>query len=143
MQTFQREYELQIPFQNNGNSPAYLLNDRWHRADPFNPNSEWIPGTYPALRKDNPGLSNFSYRNDFWITNVTYLRLKNLLLGYSLPKSWIEKAGFKNIFVYANGTNLISFDNLRKFEIDGEISSTNGIVYPQQRLFNFGFNVTL
>lgn len=143
MQTFQREYELQIPFQNNGNSPAYLLNDRWHRADPFNPNSEWIPGTYPALRKDNPGLSNFSFRNDFWITNVTYLRLKNLLLGYSLPKSWIEKAGFKNIFVYANGTNLISFDNLRKFEVDGEISSTNGIVYPQQRLFNFGFNVTL
>ncbi|MCX2585724.1 SusC/RagA family TonB-linked outer membrane protein [Pedobacter sp. MR22-3] len=143
MQTFQREYELQIPFQNNGNSPAYLLNDRWHRADPFNPNSEWISGTYPALRKDNPGLSNFAYRNDFWITNVRYLRLKNLLVGYSLPKKWIESIGFKNVFVYANGTNIFSLDNLKEFEIDPEISSTNGVIYPQQRLFNFGFNLTL
>lgn len=143
MQTFQREFELQIPFQNNGNSPAYLLNDRWHRADPFNPNSPWIPGTYPAIRKDNPGLSNFSYRNDFWITNVTYIRLKNLILGYNFPKKWIEKLGCKNIFVYGNATNLFSIDNVKKFEIDPEIASTNGLVYPQQRLFNFGFNLSL
>lgn len=143
MQTFQREVELQIPFQNNGNSPAYLLNDRWHREDPFNPNSAWIAGTYPALRKDNPGLSNFANRNDFWITNVKYVRLKNLLLGYSLPKAWMDKVGFKNVFVYANATNLFSFDNVKEFQIDPEISSTGGLVYPQQRLFNFGFNVTL
>ncbi|MBE7175537.1 MAG: TonB-dependent receptor [Mucilaginibacter polytrichastri] len=143
MQTFQREYEMQIPFQNNGNSPAYLLNDRWHRADPFDPNSAWIAGEYPAIRKDNPNLSNFANRNDFWITNVRYIRLRNLLVGYTLPKRWMDRVKMKNVFVYANATNLFSFDNVRRFEIDPEISSTNGLVYPQQRLFNFGFNVTL
>jgi hypothetical protein len=41
-----------------------------------------------------------------------------------------------------NGTNLFSFDNVKDMEIDPEISSTNGLVYPQQKLVTLGVNMT-
>jgi len=149
MQTYFRDWELKYPFQNNGNSPAYMLEDRWHRADPYDPNSEWIPGTYPALRKDRTNYSVFrsplsgSDRNDFWTTNIRYLRLKNLELGYSFPKALIQKVNISALRIYVNGSNLFSFDNVKDFEIDPEISATNGLIYPQQKIYTFGFNLTL
>ncbi|WP_083256926.1 SusC/RagA family TonB-linked outer membrane protein [Arcticibacter eurypsychrophilus] len=149
MQTYFRDWELKYPFQNNGNSPAYMLTDRWHRADPFDPTSEWIPGTYPALRKDNGGLSVFTSplsgnnHNDFWTTNIRYLRLKNLELGYSFPKALLGKVNISALRMYVNGSNLFSFDNVKDFEIDPEISATNGLIYPQQKIYTLGFNLTL
>ncbi|MBF9252830.1 TonB-dependent receptor [Pontibacter sp. 172403-2] len=141
-QSFQRNWELKFPFQNNGTSPHFMLEDRWHREDPFNADSPWLPGTYPAIRKDYTSHANFR-KNDFWVTNVRYIRLRNIELGYSFPQSLIEKAGITGLRVYANASNLFSIDNVKELEIDPEISSGNGLVYPQQRLYNFGFNLTL
>jgi hypothetical protein len=142
MQSFLRDWELKYPFQNNGSSPAYMFEDRWHREDPYDPNSRWIAGTYPAIRKDNTTHVNYQ-ANDFWITNVRYIRLKNLELGYNFPKAWLKRWGINGLRIYANGTNLFSLDNVKEYEIDPEISSANGLVYPQQRLYNFGFNLSL
>ncbi|MCU7548868.1 TonB-dependent receptor [Chitinophagaceae bacterium LB-8] len=145
MQSFIRDWELRYQFQNDGSAPAYMLEDRWHREDPYDPNSKWIPGKYPAIRKPDGSHSNHfidGLTNDFWLTNVRYFRLKNLELSYTLPKALTKKAGISKMRVYANGTNLFSFDNVKDLEIDPEISSANGLVYPQQRLYNFGFNVT-
>lgn len=142
MQSYFRDWELKFPFQNDGNSPAYMLTDRWHRVDPYDPNSSWVAGTYPALRKNFTNHSNFR-RSDFWVTNVRYFRLKNVELGYTLPASLLKKAKISGLRVYVNGTNLFSFDNVKGFEIDPEISSTNGLVYPQQKIYTFGFNLTL
>ncbi|PWV56671.1 TonB-dependent receptor [Chitinophaga sp. S165] len=141
MQSFLRDWELRYPFQNNGSSPAYMLTDRWHREDPYNPSSRWISGKYPAIRKDNTTHVNYAV-NDFWITNVRYIRLKNLELGYNFSRDLVKRAGLAGLRVYVNGTNLFSLDNVKEYEIDPEISSTNGLVYPQQRLYNFGFNVS-
>lgn len=140
MQSWFQDYELRNPYHGNGNSPAYLLEDRWHRADPYDPNSEWIPGYYPAIRK---GTSASNSRNsDFWLHNVRYLRIKNLELGYSFPKSIINKIGAEKVRIYANCSNLCSFDNVHQFGIDPEISANAGVAYPQQRTFLIGFNVT-
>lgn len=141
MQSFLRNWELRYPFQNNGSSPAYMLADRWHRTDPYDPTSQWVSGTYPAIRKDNTTHVNYA-TSDFWVTNVRYLRLKNLELGYNFPRNLIDKAGISSLRVYVNGTNLFSIDNVKALQIDPEISSANGLVYPQQRLYNFGFNVS-
>lgn len=142
MQSYLRDWELRYPFQNNGSSPAYMFQDRWHREDPYDPNSRWIAGKYPAIRKDNTTHINYQV-NDFWITNVRYIRLRNLELGYNFPKTWLKRWNISAFRVYVNGTNLFSLDNTKEFEIDPEISSTNGLVYPQQRLYNFGFNLSL
>jgi hypothetical protein len=141
MQSFRRQFELLFPFQNNGTSPHYMLSDRWHRADPYDPKSAWIPGEYPAIRKDNTGHINYQL-NDYWLTNVSYIRLRNLEIGYDIPRKLIQRFGMSRLRVYVNGTNLFSIDNVKDLEIDPEISSTNGLVYPQQRLFNFGFNLS-
>lgn len=143
MQTYTRNWELRYPFQNNGNSPAYMLTDRWHRVDPYDPASSWVSGTYPALRKDFSNHSNFSRNNDYWTTNIRYLRLKNLELGYTFPVGLIKKAGLNGLRIYAAGSNLFSIDNVGKYEIDPEISADNGLIYPQQRIYTFGFNLTL
>lgn len=142
MQSFIRDWELRYPFQNNGNSPDYMLEDRWHRADPFDNNSPWIPGKYPAIRKDNSGHVNYR-RSDFWVTNVRYIRLRNLEIGYTFAPAITDRLHIKGLRVYINGTNLFSLDNVKSFGIDPEISSANGLVYPQQRLYNAGFNVAL
>jgi TonB-linked SusC/RagA family outer membrane protein len=143
MQSFRREVEMKIPFQNNGTSPNYMFEDRWHREDPFNPDSKWVPGTYPAIRKDNTSHVNFSRRSDFWVTNVRYIRLRNLEIGYQFPKPFLSKIGLSGLRVYVNGTNLFSIDNTRDIGIDPEISSNGALVYPQQRLYNAGFSLNL
>lgn len=142
MQTYERRFEAQVPFQNNGAGIDYLITDAWRHADPFDANSPWIPGTYPAVRKDaNPvSLTN---RSDFWMTNISYVRLRNLEIGYNLPKSLLQRFGIAGIRIYVHGTNLFSIDNMRKFGFDPEISTQNGLVYPQQRIYTFGFNVNL
>jgi len=141
LQSFQRNWELKIPYQNNGTSPHFMLEDRWHREDPFDPNSKWIPGTYPAIRKDNTSHVNFR-KSDFWITNVRYIRLRNIELGYTFDQKISKKIGLSALRIYVNASNLFSIDNVKKYEIDPEISSGNALVYPQQRLFNAGFNLT-
>ncbi len=140
-QSYTREWELRFPFQNNGNSPAFMLEDRWHREDPFDPNSAWVAGKYPAIRKDDNGHSNYRH-STFWLTNVRYIRLRNLELGYNFPSALINKLGISALRIYANGSNLFSIDNLKDYEIDPEIGSGNGLVYPQQRVYNFGFNLS-
>lgn len=141
LQSFNRNWEIRYPFQNNGNSPDYMLTDVWHRADPYDNTSEWIPGKYPAIRLNN--ATNNWLPNDFWVMNVKYVRLRNLELGYSFPKKWLERIGVEAFRMYANGTNLFSIDNVKDYGIDPEIASENALVYPQQRLFNFGFNLSL
>jgi TonB-linked SusC/RagA family outer membrane protein len=143
MQTYFRDLELRYPFQNNGNSPAYMLQDRWHRVDPFDPFSEWVPGTYPATRRNNSGTHAVYRRNDFWVTNVRYLRCRNFELGYMFPANWVKKVGLTRFRMYVNATNLFSIDNVKEYEIDPEVANSNGLVYPQQKLFLVGFNLSL
>jgi len=140
LMSFERAVELKIMFQNNGTSPHYMFEDRWHREDPYDPNSAWVPGTYPAIRRGN---SHMNYQNNtFWTTNISYLRLRNLEFGYNLPKHLTRKISAQNLRIYVNATNLLTFDNVRRFEIDPEITSGGGLVYPQQKLINFGFNLS-
>ncbi|MFD3003844.1 SusC/RagA family TonB-linked outer membrane protein [Pontibacter toksunensis] len=140
MQSFRRNWELMYPYQNDGTSPDFMLEDRWHREDPYNSDSPWVPGTYPAIRRERAG---HNYRHsDFWVTNVRYIRLRNLELSYSIPESITSRVGLSALRVYANGTNLFSIDNTKEFGIDPEISSGNGLQYPQQRIYTLGLNVS-
>jgi TonB-linked SusC/RagA family outer membrane protein len=140
VQSWAQDYELRNAFHGDGNSPAYLLEDRWHRADPYNPNSDWIPGYYPAIRKGNSGPNGRN--SDFWLTNVKYLRVRNMELAYTLPKRISDKIKAQKLRFYVNGSNLISFDNVKQFQIDPEIEAAAAVVYPQQRVFMTGFNIT-
>lgn len=140
MQGWRQNYELTNAYHNGGNSPAYLLEDRWHRLDLYDPESEWVPGRYPAIRN-----GEFAYNNknsDFWLHNVHYLRISNLEIGYSLPTWMLKPIHAQKVRIYGSVSNLCSFDNVHQYGIDPEITATAAVVYPQQRTFLVGFNVT-
>lgn len=140
MQGWRQNYELTNAYHGDGNSPVYLLEDRWHRADLYDPESEWIPGRYPAIRKGEFGYNNKN--SDFWLHNVRYLRISNLEVGYSLPVWMLKPIHAQKVRIYANISNLCSFDNVHQYGIDPEITAAAAVVYPQQRTFLLGFNVT-
>lgn len=140
IQGWRQNYELTNAYHNGGNSPAYLLEDRWHRLDLYEPESEWVPGRYPAIRN-----GEFAYNNknsDFWLHNVHYLRISNLEIGYSLPTWMLKPIHAQKVRIYGSVSNLCSFDNVHQYGIDPEITAAAAVVYPQQRTFLVGFNVT-
>ena len=80
--------------------------------------------------------------SDFWKRDATYLRLKNLQLGYTLPSNLTEKFFVDNMRVYFSASNLFTISALSKLGIDPEAPSVNNGYYPQQRVFSFGLNLT-
>lgn len=140
MQSRGRAAEIKNPFQNDANSPDYLFNDRWHREDIFDPTSPWVPGTYPALKKSN-NESNMR-PSSFWFRNTSYIRLRDVQLGYNLPGTLVKRAGLSKVRVYANGFNLFSIDNVRDLGVDPETQKNTGLDYPSVRVYNVGVNLT-
>ncbi|MCR4859996.1 MAG: TonB-dependent receptor [Bacteroidales bacterium] len=90
---------------------------------------------------------------DKWIEDASYLRLKNLTIGYTLPKNWVSKIGLKNLRAYFTATNLLTFTKYTG--LDPEVNTnrsgsygfpTPGVdrgAYPIAKTFTFGVNVTL
>ena len=139
-QSYEVCWELGYPFQGDGNSAEYLLTDSWHRADPTDPNSQWIAGEFPATRYAGNNVS-FTRRSDFWVKKVWYLKLRTLELGYTLPKSVTNKMRLNRLRFYVNAYNLFSIDNMHKYQIDPEITSNSALVTPNLRTISFGLNL--
>ncbi len=127
----------------NGNSPSFYY-DRWHRADPYDENSEWIAGYWPSTRQGTTNTYSQTDANTFTRRSSAYLRLKTVEIGYTLDTKWLKKVKISNVRFYANGFNLLVFcdDYLKYF--DPEISDNGGYgyQYPLTRSFNFGLNIT-
>ncbi|MCX2477708.1 TonB-dependent receptor [Pedobacter sp. MC2016-15] len=144
--TYNQNWEGRWAFQNGGNLNEIFL-DRWHRADPLDINSAWIPGKYPANRF-NPGTGHSNYslngqgNSDYWLHNVKYLRARTIELGYSLPESLLSKVKVRKLRVFANAYNLFSIDNMNQYNLDPEVNDDNGLQFPQSKIVNFGLNLT-
>ncbi len=127
----------------NGNTPAYFW-DRWHLEDPYDPTSEWVAGKYPPSRTwDVSGYSMYNESNR-WRYDASYVRLKSLELGYSIPAS-LKWLSLSDIRVYFNAHNLFTICNkfVRPFDpekIEGSYSA--GFTYPLTKSYNFGVNIT-
>jgi TonB-linked SusC/RagA family outer membrane protein len=139
--SYTQEFEARNPFHDGGNNPQYYMADQWHYEDPFDVNSRLIPGKYPTLREGNGGHSNY-WKSDFWTANVTYLKLRNIEFGYTLPNKITAKAGIEKLRVYTLMQNLLSIDNLGSVKIDPELTSSSGVQYPTSRVINFGISIT-
>lgn len=124
-----------------GNGLA-IMTDRWHREDPTDPYSKWISGYMPAARV--AGVADNRSGNSWSLHNASYLRLKTLELGYTLPKALTKKAAIDRLRFYINCNNLLTFtnrDGLMK-NVDPESNSSGVRYYPQMKTYNFGVNVT-
>jgi TonB-linked SusC/RagA family outer membrane protein len=142
MYSYNQEWEMRNPYQNTGNLLKVFYDDRWHRSDPLDLNSAWVAGKFPALRFNDSGHNNYNKQSTFWLTNMSYLRLRTMEVGYTLPKELTEKAKIQKARFYVNTYNLFSFDQLKKLGVEPEIMDTNGLQYPQNRLVNLGVNLS-
>lgn len=128
-----------------GGSAWDIFTDRWHKVDAsgnvnsYDPDGVWIPGKYPSTRIQDP--QNYGIESSFWYNNCTYIRLKNLELGYTFPAKWTKYIGIQSLRLYANGYNLFTIQSSESSYIDPE--NPGGAIdrYPIMRNFNFGINV--
>lgn len=99
-----------------GAMAAAFANDYW--------TNENTDAFYPAAH--NMGGDNESYNmnvNDRYLLNMSYVRLKNLSVGYSLPQLVTRKIGLNRVRIYFTGENLLTWDNLRGLPIDPEVET--------------------
>ena len=141
--TWVQNWETRWAFQNNGNLNT-IFNDSWKRTDIYDVNSAWIPGKYPTNRYNvGTNHSNYGPASSFWYHNVTYLRVRTLELGYTIPVKILSKANVKKLRLYVNTYNLFTFDNLSQYGVDPEVQDDNGLQFPQNKFVNVGINLSL
>lgn len=95
---------------------------------------------YPRLSMGSggAGASNNSQASTWWLRDGSFLRLKSVEIGYSLPKSLLQKSFIKSLRFYAAGNNLLQFSPFKLW--DPEKGSSDGSGYPLNRMFSIGFN---
>lgn len=93
--------------------------------------------TAPALTMNG---SSSQKANSYYYQDKTFLRLKNVELGYTLPSALTQKIGIENMRVYASGINLFTWDKLDS--TDHDIEGTKITAYPTQRYTTLGVTIT-
>ncbi len=121
--------------------------DRWHTAnptdDPYNPATQWTPGYFPALRTNTNNTTD-GQRIDVWTPPATYLRLKNVELGYNLPQNLLQRVRLQGLRVFANGFNLLTFCRRELRQADPERQESDwdaNLTYPLMKSYNVGINI--
>ncbi|WP_346088535.1 TonB-dependent receptor [Sphingobacterium ginsenosidimutans] len=115
---------------NSGQIYADVADNRWSADNP-NPNA-----LYPRLSLN---IANNSQASTWWQRDMSFIRLKNLEFGYTLPKQWIEKWKLSSLRLYAQGVNVFTFSKFKLW--DPELETVSGSSYPQMRVFNIGLSV--
>lgn len=93
-----------------------------------------------ALQRNSPSHPTVAM-SDFWLQNASYLRLKNIQIGYTLPRALVQKIGLTKVRIYYSGENLLTIDHM-KVNLDPEATSARASSYPLLRTNAFGVNVT-
>jgi len=115
-----------------GNFYSSWADNRW---SPTNPN-----GSYPRVdERASSSVNGGLYQNNFWLNNASFLRLKNVELGYTLNANLLSRLKLAGVRIYANAFNLFTITKVKDYDPEG--SSGSGQFYPQQRIVNAGVNV--
>lgn len=133
-QTLLRSGHLYAPFVTN-----YVLQNNtflgktWSENNPSN--------EYTVLSRDN-AFSRFNYENkDVSVQKNRYIRLKSLVVGYTLPRQWTAKAGINKVRLYFSGDDLWEWTKV-KDGFDPEYGESSNNTFPFSRLLSFGFDIT-
>ena len=114
--------------------PATIWLDAW---TPENKNAEMPRIAYMTT---SPSLPS-QVVSDYWIENASYVRMKNLQIGYTMPKTLVNAVGIQNVRFYYSVENLFTLHNMR-LNVDPEIPSERASNFPLTRTHAFGVNIT-
>lgn len=105
----------------------------WTEENPYN-------AKYPKIYFGTLGGTKNTRTNSYFLQNTSYFRLKNLTIGYTLPKGLVDKIRLQKVRVYFSGDNLLTFTNYEG--LDPERSGDGTLTqYPQNRICSFGVDV--
>lgn len=107
----------------------------------------WTPergtsATLPILTTYEGSLNENFRKNDFWLRNASYLRLKNLQVSYNVPASALKSGIIKRLKVFVNAENLFTFSPMKEFDPEKDLKGSNWYAYPSVRTFTAGVNVS-
>uniref|UniRef100_UPI003AB3AC0E SusC/RagA family TonB-linked outer membrane protein n=1 Tax=Phocaeicola plebeius TaxID=310297 RepID=UPI003AB3AC0E len=122
-------------FYNGGQIQRWQAENCWTKENP----DKWAE--YPRVETMNMNHPNLQ-TSDYWVRNASFLRLKNLQLGYTLPQAWTKKIGIEKLRVYVSGQNLFSFNSFYQgWDPENEIGTGDSpSYYPITAIYSFGFN---
>lgn len=132
--------------------PGYRYGEAWydHQLDYWTPENTNAYYPRPNDQQQSNGAMNFLPQSKY-LLDMSYLRMKNITLGYTIPASFTEKFQIDRFRVYMSGENLFEFTGAQ-IPVDPEVDYTNaglndtstfGRVYPFRRSLSFGVQITL
>jgi TonB-linked SusC/RagA family outer membrane protein len=113
----------------------------YYSEDPEHPTNK--EALYPRISANTTRYANDildGQVSDYWFRNGNFIRLRNLEIAYNLPSSLTQKANISNLRIFANGYNLMAWDNINI--LDAETPNNFLWGYPKQKAFSVGFNLT-
>lgn len=144
-------FDISVMFQGAARSSVYMVGDlgwdnSWGNYYDTHIN-RWTPetaatATYPRFVQKSDANNQNYYISDFWLLDGDYLRLKNVMAGYTVPKKFFRRGPVQSVRVYANAYNLVTWDKVKRVDPESNPERNNGQFYPQQRIMNIGLNVT-
>lgn len=117
---------------NTGNAPIM----QWMLDEAYTP-ERGQSSKFPRLTEQN--RAHNSQMSSFWVRDASYVRLKNIEIGYSPSMEILKKVGIQKIRFFVNGYNLLTFDHLKFIDPESKISNNNK--YPNTKIYNFGLNI--
>ncbi|MDR3251454.1 MAG: TonB-dependent receptor [Tannerella sp.] len=103
----------------------------------------WTPentdARFPRPRKS---VDYNAMMSDYWVVDANYLRLKNIQLGYTVPRALSQRMYTEKIRIYVAGSNVLTFSPLKEWGLDPEFVSGRFLYYPQTSVYTVGLNIT-
>lgn len=123
-------------FYNGGQIQRWQADNCWTEENP----DKWAE--YPRIETLNMNNTNLQV-SDYWVRDASFIRLKNVQLGYTLPQTISKKIGLSYLRLYVSGQNLLSFNSFYKgWDPENEIGTGDApSYYPINRIYSFGLNV--
>ncbi len=122
-------YEISTPFSGSANTGSWWK-DRWTSENPTN--------KMPKLSLDT---SRNNIHSEFYMEDASYLRLKNIELGYTLSKKLTSSIGINSVRIYGNIQNAFTITKFKGFDPEQPVGETRAQAYPQVRIFSAGVNI--
>lgn len=132
---------ITTPFSANNLERSAVQRDVWNHGWRSDLSAEQkAAAIYPRMTVGTgTGYGNNSQTSSWWQRNGAFLRIKNVEIGYTLPKSWMVRSGFiKSLRIYVAANNLYTFSDFDLW--DPEIGGGEGAAYPPNRIYSVGLN---
>lgn len=118
-------------------STPYFNTQQWHYDQTWTPDNK--DAYFAAARPNNSSNSQVQTR---YLQDASYLRLKNINLGYNIPREHLKALKMSAAKIYVSGENLVTFRKTKGFLDPEQGGSSGNLIYPFQKFYSFGVEIS-